>query len=235
MAGLGRACNRIMPLVYAALQKWHITSALAIRISGASMDGALGRFYRASRMAPSAPILLRARRDAMNQEYRFELLDTGSSPTFQNASELGHLVARARQQRAQATAALLRSALGGIGRMLRPVLAPVVRWEQRRATREALMRCSDRVLADIGIEREHIPLVASGIDPADHQLREPALRRWWSAARSRLDAARQTRQERRRLYRELDAYSDRELEEIGLRRVDIPVIARAQPVLRRAA
>lgn len=96
------------------------------------------------------------------------------------------------------------------------------------------MRCSDRVLADIGIEREHIPLIAKGIDPAEYQLREAAIRRWWAAARTRLDALRQARRERHRLYRELDAYSDRELEEIGLRRADIPALARGEPV-RRAA
>jgi uncharacterized protein YjiS (DUF1127 family) len=171
----------------------------------------------------------------MNQKRRFELVDTGVSPNFQSPSELGHLVARARQERAAATAALIRSALRGVGRTVRPVLDQVVRWEQRRATREALMRCSDRVLADVGIEREHIPLVANGIDPADHDLREPAFRRWWAAGRARLDAARAARQERRRLYRELDAYNDRELEEIGLRRADIPAIARGEPALRKAA
>jgi uncharacterized protein YjiS (DUF1127 family) len=171
----------------------------------------------------------------MNQEHRFEFVDTGRSPTFQSPSELGHLVARARQERAQAAASLIRAALRGVGRTLRPVLAQVVRWEQRRATHDALMHCSDRTLADIGIEREHIPLIAKGIDPAGYQLREPALRRWWAAARARLEMLREARRARRRLYQELDAYSDRELEEIGLRRADIPAVARGEPVLRRAA
>jgi uncharacterized protein YjiS (DUF1127 family) len=171
----------------------------------------------------------------MNYQHRFQLAEPGLAPTFQSPSELSHLVARARQQRAEATAAMIGSALRGIARALRPLLAQVVRWQRRRATRDVLMRCSDRVLADIGIEREDIPLVAKGIDPAEYQLRDPALRRWWTAARTRLDAARAARRERRRLYRELDAYSDRELEEIGVRRVDIPVIVRSEPVFRRAA
>jgi uncharacterized protein YjiS (DUF1127 family) len=171
----------------------------------------------------------------MNQDHRFAFLDTRHSPIFQSPSELGHVIARARQQRAEATAAMIGAAFRGMARALRPPLAQVVRWERRRATRDALMRCSDRVLADIGIERENIPLVARGIDPAEYQLRDPALRRWWAAARARLDAAREARRERRRVYRELDAYNDRELEEIGLRRADIPVIARGQPVVRRAA
>jgi uncharacterized protein YjiS (DUF1127 family) len=103
---------------------------------------------------------------------------------------------------------------------------------KRRATREALMRCSDRVLADIRVERANIPSVAKSVVPAQHQ---PALRRWWATAREYLDAARAARRERRQVYRELDAYSDRELDEIGLRGADIPAIARAHEQLRRAA
>lgn len=171
----------------------------------------------------------------MNQDHRFEFLDTPVVPTFQSASELGHVIARARQQRAEVAAAMIGSAIRGMARALRGPLAQVVRWQQRQATRDALMRCSDRVLADIGIERENIPLVAKGIDPAEYQLRDPALRRWWAAARARLDGARVVRRERRQIYRELDAYSDGELEEIGVRRADIPAIARGQPVFRRAA
>jgi uncharacterized protein YjiS (DUF1127 family) len=118
---------------------------------------------------------------------------------------------------------------------LRSLQAALARWQQRRATRDALMRCSDRVLADIGIAREHIPLVANGIDPAEHERAESALRRWWTDARARLTAALEARRERLQVYRELDAYTDRELDEIGLRRADIPLIAREHPGLRRAA
>jgi uncharacterized protein YjiS (DUF1127 family) len=171
----------------------------------------------------------------MNHEIRFHPARTGLPRSVQTAAELRHVVTGARQERAEATAAMIAAAFRGTVRALRSLLAQVVRWEQRRATREALMRCSDRVLADIGIEREYIPLVAKGIEPAEYQLRKPALRRWWTAARARLDAVRESRRERRRLYRELDAYNDRELEEIGLRRADIPAVARGEPVLRRAA
>ena len=171
----------------------------------------------------------------MNQSLRFEVSDAGLSPVFQTPAELQHIITGARQERAEKTAAMVAAAFRGTARGLQLLLAQIVRWEKRRATRAALMRCSDRVLADIGIEREDIPLVARGIDPAEYPLREPALRRWGQAARARLDALRQARRERRRLYRELDAYSDRELEEIGLRRADIPAIAREHPVMRRAA
>ena len=171
----------------------------------------------------------------MSQEHRFHPVSAGFSPTFQTPAELRHVITGARQERAAATAAMIAAAFRGTVRALRPLLAQVVRWRQRRATREALMRCSDRVLADVGIEREDIPLVARGIDPAEYQLKDPALRRWCQAARARRASLRQARRERRRLYRELDAYNDRELEEIGLRRADIPVIARGEPVFRRAA
>ena len=171
----------------------------------------------------------------MNQEHRFEISYGALPSTFQSASELRPVIARARQQRAEATAARIGSAFRGTVRALRPLLDQVVRWEQQRATRDALMRCSGRVLADIGIERDDIPLVAKGIDPAEYQPRDSALRRWWAAARARFAAAREAHRERRRIYRELDAYNDRELEEIGLRRADIPAITRGQPILRRAA
>jgi uncharacterized protein YjiS (DUF1127 family) len=171
----------------------------------------------------------------MNQEHRFHLVKAGLPPAFQTPAELRHIVTGARQERAEATAAMIGSAFRGTARALRHLLAQAVRWQRRRATRSALMRCSDRVLADIGIAREHIPLVAKGVDPAEYQPREPALRRLWTAAQARLDAARETRRTRRQVYRELDAYSDRELEEIGLRRADIPAIARGEPALRRAA
>ena len=171
----------------------------------------------------------------MNRERTFAVTATTITPEFETSADLERQSVRARRLRSAATAALLAAAFPAIDRSVRTWLAGLARWHRQGRTRDALMRCSDRVLADIGIERAHIPLVAKGIDPVRHQLRGPALRRWWAAARARLDAARAARQERRRLYRELDAYSDRELEEIGLRRADIPVIARGQPVFRRAA
>jgi uncharacterized protein YjiS (DUF1127 family) len=171
----------------------------------------------------------------MNQEHRFEQADRGLAPALLSPTELGHFAARARQQRANAAAAMIASAFRGLTGALRPVLAHAARWQRQRATRHAPMHCSDRVLADIGIAREHIPLVARGIDPAERPLRDSAFRRWWTAARAGLAAALQARREQRRIYRELDAYTDRELDEIGVRRADIPGIAREQPNLRRAA
>jgi uncharacterized protein YjiS (DUF1127 family) len=90
-------------------------------------------------------------------------------------------------------------------------------------------------LADIGIEREHIPLIARGIDPARHESRTEALWRWWAMARARLDAARAARRERVQVYRELMSYRDHELDDLGVRRPDITRIARGEPLLQPAA
>ena len=171
----------------------------------------------------------------METERSFDNLTSQTVRASRGYAEFERRVADARKACAEATAQMLLQAGRGLARVVRTALARLVRWHQRRQTRHALMRCSDRVLADVGIERENIPLVAKGIDPVAFQMREPALGRWWHAARDRLDAGREARRERRRVYRELDAYSDRELEEIGLRRADVPVIARGQPVFRRAA
>jgi uncharacterized protein YjiS (DUF1127 family) len=167
----------------------------------------------------------------MSREHGFEITGPAAAPEYESAAD--HEASRDRAGRRWETAALIASRW--IDRSLRASLASFARWHRQRRTGQALMDCSDRVLADIGIEREHIPLVAKGLDPAECQLREPALRLCWATACARMGAALTARRERRRLYRELDAYSDRELEEIGLRRADIPMIARGRPILRHAA
>jgi hypothetical protein len=52
-------------------------------------------------------------------------------------------------------------------------------WWRQRATVAALSRCNDHVLADIGIAREDIPLIARGLDPLRAPASAgPASRRW---------------------------------------------------------
>jgi len=114
-------------------------------------------------------------------------------------------------------------------RLADALIARVHRWHCERQTRDALMNASDRVLADIGIEREDIPLIARGIEPGTHRPREGALARRWYTLLSRVDDARAARRERRRIERELEAYSDRELDDIGIHRRDISIIARSAP------
>ena len=103
--------------------------------------------------------------------------------------------------------------------------ARLAAWQQQRRTYEALMRCSDHVLADMGIEREHVALIARGIDPQQYASKS-GWRDWWRELRSRVDAASAGRRERRRLDRELTAYHDHQLDDLGIRRSDIPAIVR---------
>ena len=166
----------------------------------------------------------------MERKRTLNSLETMTVSAFPSSAEIEHHVATARALRAEATAQMLAKAGGGVASVLRPAWARLVRWQEQRRTADALARRSDRVLADIGIEREHIDLVARGIDPRAHETRLERLGRWWASARVRLEPARAARRERRRIYRELMAYNDRELDDLGVRRLDIPGIARGEAV-----
>jgi uncharacterized protein YjiS (DUF1127 family) len=106
-----------------------------------------------------------------------------------------------------------------------PALAEwLARWNDRVVTREALEACSDRTLADIGIPRAHIALVAKGVDHRDaHALAQHG---WQPRLVTALQHFGFSRPEQRRVRRELAAYSDTELDDIGIHRSDIPAIAR---------
>jgi uncharacterized protein YjiS (DUF1127 family) len=99
-------------------------------------------------------------------------------------------------------------------------LGAVGAWYQQLRTEYALMNCSDRVLDDIGIAREDIRLVARGQDP----LTAPEHSGWLGSLRSRLEQVLAAGRERRRDYAELMAYSDQELDELGIKRSDIPAV-----------
>lgn len=74
---------------------------------------------------------------------------------------------RARQMQAEAMAASLAGAWHNASRAMR-ASADWLREQRRRAqTRRALMACSDRTLADIGIPRGYIHLAARGVDLRD--------------------------------------------------------------------
>jgi uncharacterized protein YjiS (DUF1127 family) len=161
---------------------------------------------------------------AMNRQRTFEV--TGTERSLPSYAELNRHVERARRLQAEATADMLRQAGRGVARAWQAARLGLAQRRQQWQTADALMRCSDRVLADVGIAREHIPLVARGIDPHTYEPMSAGLWRRWHAVRVRLDAAREARRERRQVYRELMAYNDRELEEIGVRRSDVAGIAR---------
>jgi uncharacterized protein YjiS (DUF1127 family) len=130
-----------------------------------------------------------------------------------------------------------RPAYGGLMTALAPIIvifragvrkcsARLAAWQRQRQTYEAVMRCSDHLLTDMGIEREHVALIARGIDPRQHDASKSGWRGWWHGLRQQLDAARATRCERHRISRELMAYNDRNLDELGIRRSEIPALAR---------
>ncbi len=88
-------------------------------------------------------------------------------------------IERARTLGAAASAAVLGAALHTVARPARALVTGATRWWQRRATEAALLRCNDRVLADIGIEREDIALVARGLEPGREPAEaSPVSRRW---------------------------------------------------------
>jgi uncharacterized protein YjiS (DUF1127 family) len=95
-------------------------------------------------------------------------------------------------------------------------------WLQQRRTERLLTACSDRVLADIGIAREDIPLVARGQDP----LQAPERSGWFANLRASLNEALAARRLWRRQQAELMAYSDEELADLGIARRDIRSVVR---------
>lgn len=99
------------------------------------------------------------------------------------------------------------------------------RWRQRQTERQ-LMACSDRVLADIGIPREDIRLIARGKDPLQHEA-GIAWSGWLPGLLAWLEEAREERREWRRIRRELATYSDHDLDDLGIRRGDIPALAKS--------
>ena len=98
------------------------------------------------------------------------------------------------------------------------------KWRQWQTERE-LTACSDRVLADIGIAREDIPLIARGKDPLRH---EAGIRwsGWLPGLLAWLEEVREERRELRRIRRELASYNDRDLDDLGIRRGDIPALVK---------
>ena len=141
--------------------------------------------------------------------------------------ELRRLIASGRQMQAEAVRDTFASAWRQGARLARAATQGMRRWAKRHATRMALESCSDRTLADIGIPREHIALVAAGLDPRQHGRAERSPAGRWQAARAWLGEAAARRKRQAQVYRELMLYSDEELNELGVNRRDVPRIARA--------
>jgi uncharacterized protein YjiS (DUF1127 family) len=99
-------------------------------------------------------------------------------------------------------------------------------WLEVQRTCHILNSQSDRQLADIGIRRTDILALARGLDPADPDAGRSLFGRF--VARTIRPAKNYLHElaHQRKIRRELSAYRDDELTEIGIRRVDIPAIAR---------
>jgi uncharacterized protein YjiS (DUF1127 family) len=98
------------------------------------------------------------------------------------------------------------------------------KWRQWQTERQ-LTACSDRVLADIGIAREDIPLIARGKDPLRHEA-GIGWSGWLPGLLAWLEGVREDRRELRRIRRELASYSDHDLDDLGIRRGDIPALVK---------
>ena len=92
----------------------------------------------------------------------------------QERLETLRFIARAREERAEVLAGLLRgAAVAAFGFAHRWLAAPVVRWYQREQLRIQLSSLSERLLADVGLTRTDIPKVVKGMHVAPAQ-RQPA-------------------------------------------------------------
>ncbi|MDX1540177.1 MAG: DUF1127 domain-containing protein [Geminicoccaceae bacterium] len=159
----------------------------------------------------------------MNPKRSFSGAGLDEPTRFPTPDEIDRYVQRSRQLRAEATAVMLSSIGRLLVRPIRRVNEPLTRRQRQRRTQDELAMCSDRVLEDIGIDRQAIPFVAHGLDP-DAARPEP----WWRSAIDRFRATARARQKSRRLEAQLAAYHDRELDDLGVRRADIPLVVRGR-------
>jgi uncharacterized protein YjiS (DUF1127 family) len=215
---------------YAALQMRQSNVATRKHIDGVIRDGAVACRDHSRKACTNGVVGLVSRPPlegsrAMNAKRTFEAVGGIPSPEFPTPADIERHLQQARRLRAEATSEMLALAARPLIRAARALDARIATWDRQRQTHKALMSCSNRVLADIGIAREDIPLVARGIDPRVLDAGATGWRRWWPATRVWLVAMRQAQRERRRIERELTAYRDHELDDLGIRRVDIPAIA----------
>jgi uncharacterized protein YjiS (DUF1127 family) len=95
-----------------------------------------------------------------------------------------------------------------------------------RPIEHELMRLSDRALEDIGTTRADLPAFAKQSDPWRRLPKDAAFVLALGALIDRVETWRARRRKQAQIYRELMDCSDRELNELGLSRRDIPQIAR---------
>ena len=102
----------------------------------------------------------------------------------------------------------------------------LVLWLRARNTRHQLMRLSDDALEDIGTTRAAIPLFTKQCDPWQCLPGDAVFVLALGNLIERIEGWRESRRRQLQVRRELTAYSDRELNELGLSRGDIRRVAR---------
>jgi uncharacterized protein YjiS (DUF1127 family) len=102
----------------------------------------------------------------------------------------------------------------------------LVLWLRARNTRNQLMRLSDRALEDLGTTRAGIPLFAKQSDPWQRLPGDAVFVLALGNLIDRIEGWRESRRRQLQVRRELTAYSDRDLNELGLSRRDIRRVAR---------
>ncbi len=115
---------------------------------------------------------------------------------------------------------------GPAGRVAARLAGSVVLWLRGLHTRQELTRLSDRALADIGTTRHELSAFAKQSDPWRQLPREVVPVLALGALVERVEGWRDRRRRQAQVYRELMAYSDAELLELGIHRRDIAAIAR---------
>ena len=138
------------------------------------------------------------------------------------SNDIDRHVGNARRIRAEA----LGRAGRRFGRALRTLCRGLRLRLDRWAAERSLALLSDRSLADIGIPRHAIRQAVRGQpwDVVEHSA--PARARRQPPLGQRIELWRERQDRRQRMVRELDAYSDRDLEELGIFRSDIPRLAK---------
>jgi uncharacterized protein YjiS (DUF1127 family) len=112
------------------------------------------------------------------------------------------------------------------GRLAAKLVGGLLLWLRGLHTRHELMRLDDRALADIGTSRHELGKFAQQCDPWRQLPRDAVSVLAFGALAERAGNWRSRRRQQAQTYRELMAYSDAELTDLGIRRRDIGAIAR---------
>jgi len=112
------------------------------------------------------------------------------------------------------------------GRLVARLAGGLVLWLRGLHTRHELMRLDDRALADIGTSRHELSTFARRSDPWRQLPRDAVSVLAFGVLAERAGDWRGRRRQQAQTYRELMAYSDAELTDLGIRRRDIGAIAR---------